>query len=263
MKNRAEILGEFVIDLAECKSGEEKFSILEKYIRQSGFESIIYTYIPSYSLPEPIKEKLAPCMMLSKSYPEKFLEQYVEESFDQHDFTIKKIRNGDLSPINWWQYEAEYGLSKEEKNVITVARSDFSITNGLSIPTQSNKKGIAGASLICSSKDKGFDLLVHERLFVVSRIIRLFHNDIMMENDFIKQNLLSGLPLLSKKEIQVIRFLISGYPMKQIEDHTGITYRYANKLLEKVRGKFGGLSKDQLIYTVAQLDVLRLKDDKP
>ena len=41
-------------------------------------------------------------------------------------------------------------MTKTEANVIVTAREDYKVIHGLTIPTLSGNRGIAGASFICS-----------------------------------------------------------------------------------------------------------------
>ncbi|WGZ94854.1 MAG: hypothetical protein QJT81_02380 [Candidatus Thiothrix putei] len=56
------------------------------------------------------------------------------------------------------------------------------------------------------------------------------------------------MPSLNDTEITVLRYAASGKPFKNIQDHTGISYRYASNVLDKLRDKFGGINRDRLLY---------------
>lgn len=44
--------------------------------------------------------------------------------------------------------------------------------------------------------------------------------------------------------------------MKQVEDSTGITTKYAEKLLKNVRIKFGSITKNELIHQTSAFNIL-------
>jgi DNA-binding CsgD family transcriptional regulator len=58
---------------------------------------------------------------------------------------------------------------------------------------------------------------------------------------------------LNGTEITILRYAASGKPLKNIQDHTGISYRYASNVLDKLRDKLGGISRDRLLYLVGFL----------
>jgi FixJ family two-component response regulator len=60
--------------------------------------------------------------------------------------------------------------------------------------------------------------------------------------------------LTPKKKI-VLKYLISGQPMKNITDDSDITTRYAEKLLVELRKDFGDISKNELIYFLGLLNI--------
>ncbi len=54
---------------------------------------------------------------------------------------------------------------------------------------------------------------------------------------------------------KVLKHLVSGHPMKTIPDTSGISQRYAEKVLIDVRKEFGNISTNELIYILGMVHI--------
>ncbi|MDD5393254.1 MAG: hypothetical protein PHE17_09565 [Thiothrix sp.] len=141
--------------------------------------------------------------------------------------------------------------------MIALARADYGIRNALTIPTMTNKDGIAGASIISSEHDAPFALLKQEKLDTLFLITRAFHSCVLAEQQLSKQFLRPFLASLNQKEIDILRHLARGEPFKRIEYSVDVaSYRVAANILDKLRGKFGGITRDRLMFLVGLLHLL-------
>ncbi len=77
----------------------------------------------------------------------------------------------------------------------------------------------------------------------------------MIHQDARYKFILPILKTLTPKKIILIKYLISGKPMKYISDNEDITTRYAEKLLIELRKQFGNITTNELIYLLGLLNI--------
>lgn len=248
-------LGKFSDDLLSVKTLDERFRVYEHYVHALGFDGATYTYIPNIHLntrfPTP------PVFAFTESYPTEFLKRYGEDRFDEKDFTIRKVMGEHcMDVLDWREYEVQKQVSEVENEVIVVAREDYNIRNALTIPTMTGEIGIAGASLISSEKDASFQQLKQERLLTMLRITQTFHVHVFAKQQLAKQFLQPFLECLNEKEVDILRHLASGKPFKNIEYSIDVaSYKVAANILDRLRVKFGGISRDRLMFLVGLLNL--------
>jgi len=241
----------FIQRLYDSKTLEEKFATLEHEVISSGFDGVLYTFIPKLSL---LTESLQPVFQFSKSYA-KIVDNYQKHNFSKNDFTIRLIEEGKLSIIDWWIEAEKLSLTQEEEYIVKVTRDDFGVSKGISFPTLGNDMGIAGASIISFNKEyakKEVDPTILEHLKTCSR---MYHDHTMIHQDARYEFILPILNALTPKKKIVLRYLISGRAMKNIAEESDITTRYAEKLLVELRKDFGDISKNELIYYLGLLNI--------
>lgn len=197
-----------------------------------------------------------PIFQVSETYPQTFIDHYVGARFDKQDFTIKQIEDGNLTPMDWWDCQQKGQITSAEKQVIQVAREDYGIENGLSIPTMSQPEGIAGVSIISEETDQAFRQLQTENGVQLNICTKLFHDCVFNIPEYKSQFLIPAIANLTETEKKVLRYLVSGLPMKAVQDGTGVPYKYATKVLGEVREKFGKITKDKLVYALGLLNIL-------
>lgn len=165
------------------------------------------------------------------NYPKHFLTQYGEQDLAQRDFTIKEINQGNLSPIDWWHYARAAKLERREQQVIEIARHDYGIVNGYSIPTMSDERGVAGASLISFDRSDHSEIELPGRLRQATFYIREFHHQVMLADDF---NMHFKSPLLDQftpTERLIIEQLRCGTTAKKIPE---MSYSASQKALARL-----------------------------
>jgi len=241
----------FIQRLYDSKTLEDKFSELEDEVTSSGFDGVLYTFIPKLSR---LTESLQPVFQFSESYAE-LIENYQEQNFDRNDFTIRLIEDGKLSIIDWWVEAQKLSLNKEEKHVIEITKNKFGVRKGITFPTLSNDLGIAGASVISFKPDYATKKIEPKILEHLKTCCRMYHDHTMIHQDARYEFILPILKTLTTKKKIVLKYLISGQPMKNINETADITTRYAEKLLLELRKDFGDISKNELIYFLGLLNI--------
>jgi hypothetical protein len=252
--NLHSLLGSYIAELYAAETLETRFQVYEKYLKQLGFDGA--TYLFAARAQWEAFTSIPAVFLHTTAYPTQFLEHYNTERLDQCDFTIRKVLEGDTRPKDWREHEQQAQLSAKEHHVIQLAREDYGIMNAISIPTMLDERGAAGASIISTEKDYAFQTLKHERLETLRYCTKLFHDINFADSSLPQKFVLPLVTSLKPKEITIIRYLASGAPFKNIEDTTGITYSYATNVLEKLRHRLGGITKDKLLYLIGLLNIL-------
>lgn len=249
------LVGHFVDDLYRMKTVHERFRVYENYISGLGFDGATYTFFPNALWQ--FNNSFSPIFLHTEEYPTSFLKHYSEANFHEYDFTIR-LGHAQQVPIvmDWREHALNHLITKNENTVISVAREEYGISNALTIPTLRPESGIGGMSVISAERDCYFQHLKQENLETLLHCTQLFH-DISFSNA--KTSAIFVQPFiqsLKPKEIQILKHLAMGYPLKQIGQ--GISYRYAANMMDELRARMGGITKDKLMYLIGQLHLLDL-----
>ena len=252
---KCDLLGRFVDDLYQVETVSARFHVYQTYIIRLGFDGATYTFFPSALLQ--INYSFSPVFLHTEDYPVSFLDHYEKARFQECDFTIRLGNTTNVPAVmDWREHELNGLVSDSESLVIQVAREDYGIRNALTIPTLNPKAGIGGMSIISTEKDRNFQILKHENLPTLMRCTQLFHDISFCNSRNAIIFLEPFLRTLKPKDIQVLKHLASGQPLKTIDK--GISYRYAANRLDDLRARMGGISKDKLMYIIGQLHLLDL-----
>ena len=255
------LIGQFVEELYSANSLWERFYIYQKYVNRLGFYSASYTFIPSIQLDQP----LPPIFLYTSEFPKGFLQQYTEQNLARHDFTLRLARDYKVAPslnwcepLDWREHEVSGKLLPQEAAVIEQARVDYGIINAVSIPTMMSEAGVAGMSIISHENDCLFEKLKVKSLPTLLSCSQIFHDMNYASSDLNYAFLMPFIQNLKPKEIQILRYLASGKNLKAIEDSTGISYGYASNLLNELRARLGGISRDKLMYLIGAVNLFNL-----
>lgn len=244
----------FLSDLQVSQTIDESFSIYQRHILQLGYDGVNYAFSPLLEQRNPIFNQ--PLFKLTDIFSADFMTHYQEGGLCQHDYTIRSALAGRRDVMNWQQDLRQSRLNAHEETVLHVAQ-DHGIHNGLTVPLMNNVQGLAGSSIVSHETGEAFTLLNAQQLPKAMHLTSLFHNHIWGEQSFelFQQYNQIALSHLSKTEKQLLRLLISGKPMKCICGELGITTRYGEKLSTNLRRKFGGISRNRLLYYAGRLNI--------
>lgn len=254
MKNN-NVISNFSIDLYRAESFDECFNVLIKTIQEMGFDGALYTYIP-LDLMQPNNGQ--PIFKVSEAYSSAFIDHYSQANFVDHDFTIRKISQGRTSTIDWWEENRNNRINKNEREVILVAREEYSIRNGLTIPTFSSNREISGVSIISNDSDQIYTNLVSSHLSNLEYIAKIFHSRIHSDLTCKRIFFYPLLESLSAKEREVIKFISTGLPLKVIEDYYQVTPGYAKNIVVNLCKKLGVNNANQLRYVIGLYRIIDL-----
>ncbi|MBN3561089.1 autoinducer binding domain-containing protein [Aliamphritea spongicola] len=249
------LLADFVLGLESASDVQACFDLLAKTSETLGFSGLVYTSIATGVAP---LEARGPLFFRSDGFSDAFLSHYQEADFASQDFTIKRIMDDDLQAVNWWREAGAGRLSADEQEVIDVARYDYGMTHGLSVPLLKNDHHMAGCSVVSDDNNETFSQLLDERLGLLKTILRLFHDRVYASPEFQAQLYLPLLQQLNSTERTVLRFLASGLPLKSIEAVAGISPSYAGNVRTVLFRKLGVKNVSELAYIVGLHRILDL-----
>ncbi|WGZ89658.1 MAG: autoinducer binding domain-containing protein [Candidatus Thiocaldithrix dubininis] len=250
------LLGRYIAELYAASTLETRFKVFEKYVKELGFEGASYTFAPRAHWE--VFTQMPAIFLHSDTYPQNFLTHYAENRLDRHDFTIRKVLQGEFDPMDWREHELQRTITLAEAKVIELAREDYGIVNAITIPTMMHEMGAAGASVISSEKDSTFGLLKQQKLDTLIHLTRLFHDLNFANFNLPDKFILPLFETLKPKEIVILQYLATGKPMKNIQDYTGISHSYATNVLAELRLRLGGINNDKLMYLFGLMKALML-----
>lgn len=234
-------------DLTDSKSN---FELLTDRIIEMGFDSVIYTFYPK---PMYNDLKLQPVLQYSDKCSD-FIKYYLEHGYGNHDFVLRLAMSGVLGYIDWVKTADKIKLTDMEKEVMDVRSSVFGIKNGISFPSFYSTFAIAGLALLSSKDRDEFDKIKKDNLDELSDLAKSYHTTVMMTD--LKNSFIS--PMLAKfnsNKKMVMKFLLSGQPLKRISESNNISVNYAEKIVREIRQDFGGVSKSELMYLCGMLNI--------
>ncbi|NOQ13350.1 MAG: hypothetical protein GQ583_02560 [Methyloprofundus sp.] len=260
--NHHTYLGQFVEALYQARNINEAFSAFEQHVIKLGFEGALYTFIPRISLDTNFPH--APVYLVSENYSPKYLDHYMDACFYQHDPAIKAIEKGELTPFDWWEEIHKGKMNKVEQGTIVTAREDYQIMHGITIPTMSDNRGIAGASFISSENDRLYGKLKAVNLEQLQLCTQLFHSAVLSKSFLVNPFIQPLIEKLTTKEKGLLRGLSAGKSMKTIALELETEVRYLDKVLRHTREKFSEvelngqakINKNQLVYYMGLLNLL-------
>jgi len=229
------------------------FSVMEDKINALGFDGVLYSFYPK---PMYMNQNIQPVLQHSGSFTP-FIGRYVEKNYGNRDFVLRMALQGRTDPVDWWQEIEQGNVSPEEQEVTQDARDNFGIQNGLSIPVLYGTFAIAGISVISSESDKAkFQALKAQSLDSLCDIATNYHSEVIKSTKELHFFILPLLESLNDTKRKVLKHLVSGQPMKTIEDIHGVKQRYAEKVLLDIRKEFGGITANELIYILGMINIL-------
>ena len=244
----------FLRQLYATTTFDGAFDVYDQQAQDLGFEGMTYAFAPKLYLDANMP--VMPILKISNSRSPAFIKHYIDAGFEKDDFTIQAIIQGRKNRLDWWEEDKKNILSKPQRKIIITAKEDYKIHNGITIPTMNNSRGSAGSSVISSEKNGCYQKLVTENFQTLETCAQVFHEHVMSNSHMLLYFLSPILDQLTKTERQLLPFLTSGKPMKSISLSSTNSQKYAEKLVSRIRKKFGNINKGQLIYYIGLLQIL-------
>ncbi|MEE9310290.1 MAG: autoinducer binding domain-containing protein [Cocleimonas sp.] len=241
----------FIQRLYDSTSMDDKFTSLEREVKLSGFDAVAYTFTPNLSR---LAKSLQPIFQFSPLFSE-LVEYYQENNIQQNDIVMRIIEEGEEDIVDWVKGSRAAMMNTKEEKIKDVIKKNFKVTKGFTFPTLSNDMGYAGVSIISFEEGYTEQEADPAALNHLKDCSKIYHDHIMMHQEARHEFVLPILESLTQKKKAVLRHLVSGKPMKNIAEDSDITPRYAEKLLVELRKEFGGISKNELIYSLGVLNI--------
>ena len=240
-------LSEFLIALGMADELETGFEHLATLVSAQGFDAVVYSAMPA-SLGAP--GLIQPVFLASSEFSKGFLSHYAEADLWQHDFTIDRIRQGFVGPLDWGKELKESKMSEAQQQVVRLANSDYGITNAISIPTQSDPHIIAGASVTSCESRSVFDSLLESQLTTVQFAIHRFHQFVFSKTSNTYCFYEPLIEELSAAEKRVVAFVALGKPLKQSKHYTNLSPTRCSNVLSNLYRRMSVSNASELCFLV-------------
>ncbi|TMO60651.1 autoinducer binding domain-containing protein [Pseudoalteromonas aurantia] len=240
---------QLLVDLLNSKNKAEYSHYFYNAISHLGFDSAVYGFLPSHDFVKHVNQ--LPIIIPTEGAPLEYLQHYQEKELFRPEFDVfvAKILSGHTSPINWWKDIDSLNPTPTQVATLQHAKDKFGLVNGFVIPLMCDQRGYACTTLYSNFEDDEFNQLVDKQSEQITLFCSALHSKIFSDPNLVAE-LYDNYIQMNDTERTVMRYLVSGKPMKQIEDHTGISYRYASKVVDKFRKKHGNVPKDKLLYSL-------------
>lgn len=240
------VVVDFLYGLERATCLEECFSALVKAVEALDYDAVAYTAIPQM----PFTIHASPVFLTSSGFSTGFLKHYTEANWVEDDFTVERIVQGDLRAMNWADELQSGRLTGSQIEVIETAQMEYGLRNAISIPTQSDKKLIAGASIVSEQRNQSFQILQKENLTVLKMLVRTFHDRVFMQQELRKQFYIPLLDQFSDIEIKLMKMLVGGHRLKMSEERCGISPTRAGNVLSSLYKRLDISNASEFAYLV-------------
>lgn len=267
--SKEKLFHDFSLRLGLTKEFEEAFSVFEEFVIDGlGFDSALYSYMPSivyFNKEDPLLDSSSPLFWVSNAYPRKYLEVYSERGFLEFDPIVKAVLAGCTDVLDWDEVQKGDDISPEGQVAFNVAKHDYNMHHGLTVPTFYGRVGVAAVSVLSHQSDyENFVKLKNDNL---SYIISASHllNAMVTAQRFDKTIFtFPVLPKFNETQRKVIKGLLQGLSVPKIAEQIHRSPKHIENTVRDMRIKLGGydenrkpkMSKDLFIYfcTIMNLD---------
>ena len=259
-------LGEYVESLYNAQDFDAAFNAFEKQALKLGFDGVLYSYMPRVILDSNFYHE--PVYKISSDYSPSYLKHYFEARLDRVDPIVKAIVDGVTEPIDWWGTTSQKyrDMDKNSEEAVGMSRR-YGIANGITIPTMSEEKGIAGASFV-TSENKLYTKLKNENLDKIIFCTKLFHDLVLTHKGYIGHFIKPVVNILNTTEQKFLGMLALGESPSKIASKLCKSEKYLEQVMLKMRRKMSGVERDempnlnrnQLLYYAGLLNLLEQID---
>lgn len=230
----------------------ETFAKLTETITDLGFDGVLYSFYPK---PMYLSKDVQPVLHYSDSFAP-FVAHYLENNYGNRDFVLRLALQDGKKPIDWWEEINAGHVTPAERAVTEDARQNFGIQHGLSVPALRGTFAIAGISVINKNANLAHFLkLKKTHLARLSTIASDYHVSVINSKESLRFFIQPLLESLNATQKTVLKHVLTGRPMKSIPHTSGITPRYAEKVLVGIRQEFGNITTYELLYILGMVNM--------
>ena len=103
--------------------------------------------------------------------------------------------------------------------------------------------------------DAEFQALKKKSLPELTTLASNYHSRIIMSEEDMRFFIEPLLKRLNDTKKKVLKHLLSNQPMKTISETEGISHKYAEKVILKMRKEFGDISTNELLYILGMVHI--------
>ncbi len=221
------------------------FLNLTDAVSRLGFDGVLYSFFPR---PMYMNRDVQPVLYFSEGFAP-FVTHYLKNNYGNRDFVLRLALQGRWGPIDWWEEIHAERVTPDEREVTEDARKNFGIEHGLSIPVLDGTYAIAGISVISKKKNyNAYKRIKASSLDPLKKLANEYHADIIKAKKELQFFVLPMLKSLTTTKKKILKHLISGQSMTNIEEEHDVSKKYAEKVLANMRKEFGDVSTNELMY---------------
>ena len=240
------LIWEFTEKLKAADDSETAGRILIDTVRAFGYDDIVYALMPRDG-----SDEIGEYVGFSSLSPD-WMQFYAECDLHRTDSLVHHCFR-ENRPILWSEYNrnVDHGLIPQDQIETAHYARDWGVVNGVTIPLQQVGNYVAGISLIA---DKDVDAHGQEREFLAHRklliaLVDAFHAHVDRKNMAINHY------RLTRREIEVLKWLSEGFQEKQIAHRLGTSIHTVEKQVKSAKRRMHAATSTQAAVKAAMLGV--------
>jgi DNA-binding CsgD family transcriptional regulator len=243
------VLIDFIDELDAATDLNTQFLALERAALALGYRNVSFTYLPSP--PEMAQQQYAPVFRLSRTFSTALIEHCTQQVFTQ--YAIERIRQCNLQLLQREGQAGDAALAHE--HFLDLAGQDD--LQQYFLPTFSDGESLAGVAVSCCGADCRLEPAQAQRCNTMQRIARLFSDRVLTMPQYRAQLLVPVLERLSQTERLLLQKLADGRSPKAAITALGLSQRYGEFVMQRLRTKLGNISQQQLLHIARLLELAR------
>jgi DNA-binding CsgD family transcriptional regulator len=220
-------LEEAIDGMQQATDAQELFRVFTQTVGEYGYDRVTMALLSDH----PRFRQSAQFGVLS-SYPEDWVEYYLEQAFDKIDPLIEEAKKV-ISPFTWKQILAREELTKRQRLMFHEASADAHLHEGVGIPLHGPEGTVAGIGVATSCKG----MEIHQEVVWAMHNLSLqFYACYWRLNE--KPSSRTNRISLTPREIEILQWLAVGLTKAEIADRLRISYHTVDYHVRRLLTKF-------------------------
>ena len=243
-------LGSIILELAsrlrDAEDTQDVTQLLVEAISPFGYDRFVYARSPAED------SRVEEYISLTNLEPA-WMQHYLSEELYQSDFALEHCLKSS-KPLRWITLPEliERGEMTHKNGEVYKAACDWGISNGVTIPLPCFGRYKAGISLVGdpNANHDQQDQLFQAEEKTLSTIVQIFHAAVNMGT------IARGFFNLSKREIEVLKWLSNGLKTKEIAKKLQTSVHTVEKQSKSARERLGAASSTEAVAKAAILGII-------
>lgn len=238
---------DFSRQLRQTSTLDAQKSLLKDTLQTIGFDSFLYAVIPAPQVDSP--DEFIACT----NFDENWLAHYDEMEMFQNDYAAHHCTHK-TDPLLWADMFASIDNGTLDARFKPTADStrEWSYGNGLSLPIRHFGTSSAALSVVANA-----DLSATE----ATRAFRHHQDDLLLIANAFHANVDRPIMVqkyfdISEREIEVLKWLLDGYLVKQISHKTGRSPHTINKQIQSAKNRLNCSTTSQAVARAVVLEII-------